>query len=336
MLTLRRFLIFLTLLLLYTKNSSAQEKVTFCAVGDVLFDRGVRTMIEKKGVDYPFEKVAEFINQYDLAFCNLECPISKRGDPLAKICTFRGDSSFVEGLKKSGFNIFCLANNHTLDYGRNALLDTKEILERNGFYTVGAGTNQKEASKGKIIKKKGMTFAFLAYVTMPLEGITYSDSLPGPAQSDIDEIIEEIRNIRETVDFIIISFHWGTEFAQFPSDIQKEYAHQVINNGADLVIGHHPHVIQSIEKYEGKFIIYSLGNFVFDQHKVVRRESIIFGCTFENKRIVFSYIVPVLLEKFRPDFATDKDYERIMKKIETISKGYKVKFTENEGILFLE
>lgn len=172
-----------------------------------MLDRGVRVIIEKKGVNYPFENTAYFIKSHDLAFCNLECPISERGDPLGKIYTFRAEPQFVEGLKKSGFNIICLANNHTLDYGRNAFVDTKEILERNGFYTTGAGKDQKEASRATIIEKKGMTFAFLACVTMPLEGIAYSEDLPGPNQTDIDGMIEEIKSIRKTVDFIIVSFH---------------------------------------------------------------------------------------------------------------------------------
>lgn len=309
-----------------------------------MLDRGIRTMIKKRGVDYPFQKTAEFINSHDLAFCNLECVISKRGDPIGKIYTFRGDPSFVEGLKRSGFNIFCLANNHTLDYGREALVDTKEILERTGFYTIGAGKSQFEASMGKAIKIKGTSLVFLAYVTMPLEGITYSEDLPGPAQSDIDGIIQEIRRVKKTADFIIVSFHWGAEFSPFPSDKQKEYAHRAIDNGADLVIGHHPHVIQSIEKYKGKYIIYSLGNFVFDQHKLVGRESIIFGCTFENGRIVSPYIVPILINKFQPllsegfqpDFAVGEDFYQIVDRVKALSKGYKVNFKEDGKIVFLE
>ncbi len=335
-----KVLIFLTfsLLLSYPEKSLTEEKVTFCAVGDVLLDRGIRIMIEKNGVDYPFEKIADFINSYDLAFCNLECPISKRGTPLDKIYTFRGDSSFVEGLKKSGFNIFCLANNHILDYGRNAFLDTKEILERNGFHTIGAGKNQKEASIGKITKIKGMRFVFLAYVTMPLEGIIYSENLPGPAQTNIDGIIQEIKKVRKTADFVIVSFHWGIEFSPFPSDKQKEYAHRAIDNGADLVIGHHPHVIQSIENYNGRVIIYSLGNFVFDQHKLMRRESIIFGCTFENGKIASPYIVPILLKNFQPDFAKGKDFKRIANRVKALSKRYRANFKvkEDAEILFLE
>jgi len=301
----------LLLSLIHPDRSLAEGKVSFCAVGDILLDRGVRKMIEKNGVDYPFERTAKYIHSHDLAFCNLECPISDKGSPVSKIYTFRGDRAFVEGLKRSGFNIFCLANNHTLDYGREALLETKEILQENGFYTVGVGKNQIEASKGRIIEIKGVTFAFLAYVTMPLEGIAYTEDLPVPAQADIEEILQEIRRMRGLVDFVIASFHWGVESSPFPSEKQKEYAHLAIDNGADLVIGHHPHVIQGIERYKGKFIIYSLGNFIFDQKNREGRETFIFGCSFGGKKILSPYVIPVMIEECQPRLAFGRDYKRI-------------------------
>jgi len=249
---------------------------------------------------------------------------------------FRGDTSFIEGLRISGFNVFCLANNHTLDYGRDALLDTKDILEKNGFHTVGCGRNQREASRAMIIRKKGMSFAFLSYVTMPLEGIVYSENLPGPAQADIEEIIQEIERVRKTADFIIVSFHWGTEFSPYPSGKQREYAHRSIDSGADLVLGHHPHVIQIIEKYEGKFIIYSLGNFVFDQNRLDGRESIIFGCKFYHKKIDSTCVVPILIERCQPDFAEDDDFRQIVNKIKLLSDGYDVSFREDGKRLYME
>jgi poly-gamma-glutamate synthesis protein (capsule biosynthesis protein) len=322
--------------LLLTEPCGSGEKVTFCAVGDVLLDRGVRTMIKQKGIDYPFERTAPFLNSYDLTFCNLECPISKNGAPLSKPYVFRGDPSFVEGLKKSGLKIFSLANNHTLDYGREALLETKEILECNGLHAVGAGNNQSEASNGKIITKKGVNLVFLAFVTIPLEGIVYSEDLPGPAQTDIEGIVGRIRSLRGTSDCMIVSFHWGKEFYPFPSTQQREYAQRAIDHGADLVIGHHPHVIQSIEKYKGKFILYSLGSFVFDQDSRQRRESFIFVCTFAEKKIVSPHLIPIIIEKRQPNFAKGKEFKTIVNRVRSISKGYGVNFEETKTSLFMK
>jgi len=316
--------------------STAQEKVTFCAVGDVMLDRGVRAKIEQNGVDYPFEETAEFFKAHDLAFCNLECAISARGTRLGKAFAFRGDTSFVDGLRKSGLNTFCLANNHTLDYGREAFLDTKDILERNGFHVVGAGKSQKEASKATVVEVNGMTFAFLASVDIPLDGIAYSEGLPGPAQTDIKRIVEEIHRVRKEADFVIVSFHWGAELSPLPSERQKAYAHRVIGEGADLVIGHHTHAIQSIENYKGKFIVYSLGNFVFDSRRPEGKETFVFACLFTDKGVELPSITPVIMRKCRPTLAQDQDSLRILDRVKTLSKRRRVTFRECRGALFLE
>jgi poly-gamma-glutamate capsule biosynthesis protein CapA/YwtB (metallophosphatase superfamily) len=316
--------------------STAQETVTFCAVGDIMLDRGVRSQIEQNGADYPFEETAEFIKAYDLAFCNLECAISARGTRLPKAFAFRGDTSFVDALRRSGLNTFCLANNHTLDYGREALMDTRDVLERNGFHVVGAGKNQEEASRATVVKAKGRTFAFLASVAMPLDGIAYSEDLPGPAQTEILRIAEEIRRVRKEADFVIASFHWGDELSPLPSEKQKEYAHRVIDEGADLVIGHHTHAIQSIENYKGKFIVYSLGNFVFDSRRPEEKETFVFTCSFGDKGVELPSITPVVIRKCRPALAEGQDSLRILDRVRTLSKRRRVTFREWRGTLFLE
>ena len=315
---------------------AAREIVTFCAAGDVMLDRGIRAKIEQNGVNYPFEETAEFIKTCDLAFCNLECAISPRGNRLWKKYVFRGDTSFVEGLRRSGFNTFCLANNHTLDYGRDAFLDTKEALERNGLYVVGAGRNQTEALSAKVVRIKGMTFAFLASLDMPLDGIAYSENLPGPAQTDLRRITEEIHRVRKRVDFVIVSFHWGAELYPFPSERQRECAHRVIDEGADLVIGHHTHAIQSIENYRGKFIFYSLGNFVFDSRSPEVKESLIFTTEFTDRGVEYPSVIPVVLKGCRPILAEGQDSVRVLNRIRTLSERRGVTFRERRGILFLE
>ena len=180
------FLITILLPIVLHGGQSLEESVRFCAVGHVLLDRGIRTRIQRHGTHYPFEKTAGLINSYDLAFCNLEGALSNQGSQVEKMYAFRGDSAFVDGLTFSGFNIYSLANNHTLDYGREAFLDTKHILQENGFSTVGAGRNQDEAFKAVILHVKDITLAFMASVIFPFEGITYAKELPGPALTDID------------------------------------------------------------------------------------------------------------------------------------------------------
>jgi poly-gamma-glutamate synthesis protein (capsule biosynthesis protein) len=328
-------LIKLNLLFFLLLQNPAEARVSFCAVGDILLDRGIRTTIEKNGVDYPFEQVSEFINGFDLAFCNLECPISARGASTGKIYCFRADTNFFTGVDNAGFNIFSLANNHTIDWGRNAFMDTKEIIEKRKLYAVGAGKNQEEARGPTIVRMNGLTFAFFAYVGMPLEGIVWAEDKPGPAQATIEEICKEIFTIREGVDFVVVSLHWGIEYQHTPMINQVQWGRKIIDAGADLIIGHHPHVLQSIEIYRNRFILYSLGNFVFDQHKLYQRQTGIFSCIFKKGRIDSVSFYPVLLENFRPGLVKDSAFEFIKEKIEAISSQYNTKFLAGDEQIFL-
>lgn len=328
-------------LIAFSFSLRAEEGVRFCAVGDVLLDRGLKKVLENNSPGYIFEETSDFIKSHDLALCNLECVISTKGIPIPKQYTFRADTSVLNGLKASGFNIYSLANNHTIDFGRDALIEMKELLEENNFYTVGAGENQTEALKPLIVRIKDISIAIFANLNFPLESYVYLEDLAGPCQASIEELTEEIKEIKEKVDFIIVSFHWGREFDPYPTNIQIENAHKTIEAGADLIIGHHPHVIQSIEKYNDKFIIYSLGNFVFDQQKTERRETFIFSCEFSKTGIKRCCLIPVTIEKYdyekkcgyRPVFPSGEISNSIFRKVETLSKNQGANFyIENDKI----
>jgi poly-gamma-glutamate synthesis protein (capsule biosynthesis protein) len=313
----------------------SEARVSFCAVGDVLLDRGVRKKITAHGIDYPFEFVSSFVNGFDLAFCNLECPVSYRGVSTGKVYCFRADTGFFAGVKNAGFNVFSLANNHTIDWGKTACMDTKDIIEKNCLHAVGVGKNQTEARTPVIIHKNGLVFAFFAYVGTPLEGIIWAKSKPGPAQASIEEIVCDVKSVRPFVDYVIVSIHWGIEYTHTPMKRQILGAHEIIDAGADLIIGHHPHVLQSIELYKDRFILYSLGNFVFDQHKQYQRESAIFSCIFQKGSIDSLAVHPVYLENFRPQLVKDSAYARIAEKIKRYSRGYNTTFFRFDSTMFL-
>lgn len=312
--------------------------VSFCAVGDILLDRGCRTMINRRGTGYPFECVNSFIRMHDIRFANLECPISSRGRPIAKGITFRADSAFVEVITQPGFTILSLANNHALDYGPDALLDTQRILRRNGFAIIGAGRDGADAARPVILERSGLKIAFLAYVTIPQAGLPYRADFPCTAFPDTAALGRELARLRSAMDCIVVSFHWGTEYVSRPSEEQIALAHFAVDHGADLILGHHPHVLQSIEKYRGKFIVYSLGNFVFDQHEPLQRESMIFGCFFTHNGVETPYILPVELpyRTFRPVIPGCGEGMWIAGRIEAISRGFGVSFRDGDRLLFLE
>jgi poly-gamma-glutamate synthesis protein (capsule biosynthesis protein) len=148
----------------------------------------------------------------------------------------------------------------------------------------------------------------------------------------------ELARLRPETDIIIVSFHWGTEYVPRPGEEQVALAHFCIDHGADLILGHHPHVLQSIEKYRGKFILYSLGNFVFDQHRPLQRESMIFGCLFTEKGVESPYIYPIELPPgaFRPAFPDCPAAIRIGNRLQQISKGYGATFREGDVAIYPE
>lgn len=242
-------------------------------VGDVMLSRVIGQKMETKNdFTFPFLNVAEELEKYDIAFGNLETPISERGVNQGSIYSFRSNPKVIEGLLFAGFDIVSLANNHIWDWGPEALEDTIKHLEAAKILTVGAGRNEKEANKPIIIKKNGTTFAFLAFTNLMPEGLEAKDDHPGLSHKNIEHIVNTIKNTKEKADIVIVSFHWGEEYMPNANDAQRALAHQMIEAGADLVIGHHPHVVQEVERYvpenserEG-WIAYSLGNFIFDQN----------------------------------------------------------------------
>ncbi|MEO0225618.1 MAG: CapA family protein [candidate division WOR-3 bacterium] len=303
-------------------------------VGDILLARGINRKMIQSGVDYPFKGITDFITDFDLAFCNLECPISVRGKKVEKPYCFRADTVSFYGLKNAGFNIFSLANNHTLDWGEEALLDTRDIIEQNGLYAVGAGKDQTRAIKPVVINRNGLKIAFLASIGIPFPKITRKNR-PGPAQAELEDIMVEVNRIRDSVDFVVLSLHWGNEYQSEPTREQIKWAHKLIDQGVDMIIGHHPHCLQSIEVYKGRIILYSLGNFIFDQRKLYQRQSGIFSCIFRKGQIDSARFIPVILKNFQPNIAQGEEFKLIEKKIVRISKKYRLQVIAGGETLFL-
>lgn len=233
-------LLLFVLLVAHPWTAWTGEPVTFCAAGDIMLARGCGTMIRRHGMDYPFAEVNSFIGLHDIACANLESPLSSRGRAVANPITFRADSSLVEVLKRSGFGVFSLANNHILDYGPIALLDTRRMLHEHGFSSVGAGKTSQEAHEPLIIEKRGTRAAFLAYVDVYGFGPIKAQDRPVPAFLDSAGVRKDILRARPLADIVLVSVHWGTEYVDRPTERQTAFAHLMIDAGADIVLGHHP------------------------------------------------------------------------------------------------
>lgn len=240
---------------------------TMLFVGDIMLSRGINQVMERRGDwNYPFIYVADFLRSADLVFGNLEGPISDKGYDTGGLYSFRANPLSIQGLLFAGFDILSVANNHMFDYSSEALIDTFRNLEKNNISYVGAGDDFERAHKTIIKNVNGINIGFLAYTNLLSSYVGSSDHKPNMAYPDKDQILLDIKNTKDIVDFVVLSFHWGDEYETKSNSYQQDLAYFVIDNGADLVIGHHPHVVQEVEKYKEGYIAYSLGNFIFDQN----------------------------------------------------------------------
>jgi len=248
-----------------------RKEVTIILVGDIMLNRGVKYMIDEYGdgdYKFPFLKIADYLKTADTIFGNLESPISDKGTRIGSIYSFRAEPEVIEGLTFAGFDLMSLANNHAFDYGRTALEDCLNKLSNTGINYVGAGFSENEAYSPILKEIKDTKIAFLAYTNLGPETWQASGENSGIAwisENYFEKIKEDIKSAKEKSDILIVSLHAGEEYQKEPTQLQVDFAKMAIDSGADLVVGHHPHVIQPIEKYEEGYIVYSLGNFVFDQ-----------------------------------------------------------------------
>ncbi len=238
-------------------------------VGDMMFDRSIRRVIERTGDPLaPFALIAERLRAADLAIGNLEGPISDRGTRQGSIYSFRfPPAETIAALKSAGFDVVSLANNHIWDYGRVGARDTMQQLRDAGIKYMGFGETHDEAN-APVIQRIGSTMVALLGYTEFYGKTLWADDRLGVSEFDPDVIVERIAEIKrsKTADIVVVSLHWGVEYKTQSNAAQQKIARKLIDAGADLIIGHHPHVPQEIEYYNGRAIVYSLGNFVFDQN----------------------------------------------------------------------
>ncbi len=256
---------------LAVQSQTASSTVTFLAVGDIMLSRNVAASIKKSGDPLlPFSRLADVLNPptggADFSFGNLESPFSGSDYFNASgSMVFNAPKDNIKGLRENKFKVLNLANNHALDQGKKGLDYTIKYLEENNIGHFGAGDNLDQAWQPAIIEQNGIKICFLgtSYASMNDGGKTKNDYVA--RIEDVDYLDSAIKTAKTECDFTVVTMHAGVEYTRTPNQAQKDFAHTAIDAGADMVIGSHPHWIQTMEKYNGKYIFYSLGNFIFDQ-----------------------------------------------------------------------
>jgi poly-gamma-glutamate capsule biosynthesis protein CapA/YwtB (metallophosphatase superfamily) len=319
-----------------------QGAVSVVGVGDMMMGSRAQPVIEVRGSDYPFEALSSLILSADAAVGNLEAPFTASGTPFEKTFTFRVPCRYALGLKNAGFDVLTLANNHILDFGPSGLFSTLDILDSLEIAHCGAGQDRDEAEGAVVIRKAGWSIAFLAFSLTYPEEFWAGPASPGTAFYSAGRAKERIEYIRDSTDLIVVSFHWGKELNKDPEPYQRETAHAVIDWGADLVLGHHPHSLQGLELYKGRLIAYSLGNFVFGAYSQSVRESVVLEARFDRQGLLYARIVPISVYNdsvaFRPIPLEGQDRLRILDSlnVHSVALNGGKKILDASGILLPE
>ncbi len=285
-------------------NSSLSAETVLLAGGDILFTPNLKPFIKKKGYDYPFLAIGNYLKSADIIFANLEVPLTDRGTPMPdKGYTYRARPIWAKVLASNGFNLLALANNHLLDYGNEGLTDTINLLRKEGIKFCGAGENIRQARQAARLEVNGIKIACLAYsLTFP-EEFYATENRPGTAFAYEEFLKEDIPAARASADILIVSFHWGGELRQIPKPYQRKLARKVVDLGADIVLGHHPHILQGIEVYRGKLIAYSLGNLAFSTYSKRVKKSMLIRCRLgKNHTVKQVEIIPLSVDNFKVHF----------------------------------
>jgi poly-gamma-glutamate capsule biosynthesis protein CapA/YwtB (metallophosphatase superfamily) len=257
----------LFLLLLIPLLGYAEEGVVrLAAVGDVMLGRTVEARLAAHGGSWAWEALQPELRQAELRFCNLECAITQTGTPIPKRYSFRASPTIAtDVLQSGGFNLVALANNHTYDYGRLGLTNTIAALDAMHVAYAGVGKGRAGAIAPRVITCNGLKIAMVAYTWWPPEGYVPSENGAAVAMLDEATFATELKTAQQGADLLIVSLHWGKEYSAGYASTQQRTAHLAIDAGADLILGHHPHIVQPVEVYKERPILYSLGNCLFDR-----------------------------------------------------------------------
>jgi len=295
------------------------------AVGDIMLGdhpvcmgHGVRSSAEKFGLNYIFQNIREQLSNCDLLFGNLESVLSDIGMVPGKLesMEIRGKREFASILSSIGFNVLSFANNHALQHGLAAFNDTVNALSKNRIECI--GLNNGEESNVFNFDKGDVRLSIVGFSLRPEKFLKENQPYARGYES---KICSQVSRLKASGRLVVVSLHWGEEYINYPSIEQIMIGRKIIDSGACLILGHHPHVLQGVELYKGALIVYSLGNFIFDKWQKNPRETMLLSCRIDKKGLQSHSILPIFINKrYQPTIANSNHSVRIKKKIEQYSQ----------------
>lgn len=292
-----------------------------------------------RAMSYPFEDVSHIFGGADLAFVNLETSVSDKGESEKKEgYGFRTEPKYLEVYTSAGIDIVSCANNHVRDFGMDALSDTFSNLTSYGLDYIGAGENLSEAEKLVTYEINGITVGFTGLNMINMNPTWYADEEKAGINcvdfGASERYLSLINEYDKKCDVLFVSVHWGIEYTNSITEEQEAFAHLLCDNGADIILGHHSHVLQPIERYNNSMIFYSLGNFLFYKMDDNAGKTAIFEIEIDENGFLSGKLSPVFISNCKSNLldADDEMYSEIIGLCRDISAPYGVNITENGGI----
>ena len=316
----------------FVKEAASEDCVTIAFAGDILFDPNYAIMgsLMQRGGEISAGIAPELIEEMrnaDIMMINNEFPYSDRGEPTPeKAFTFRAKPSSVSYLHDMGVDIVSLANNHAYDYGEEALLDTLQVLKGGGIHYVGAGVDIDEAARPFYYVVNDMKIAFVS--ATQIERNDNPDTKEATADTpgvfrcwNEEKLLQTVKETKENSDFVIVYIHWGTENEEEIDWAQDKQAKELVDAGADLIVGDHPHILQEVDIIEGVPVFYSLGNFWFNSRTM---DTGLLKVTISEKKLQSCQFIPCLQENCKTVQLTGEEKERVLDIMRTMSENVSI------------
>lgn len=326
-------------------SSRSPRNFSVLFLGDILLARHAETMIRIHGNSHPFSSVRDALSEHTFCVANLETPVTSRGHVLVpgKPFIFRIDKVIAESISALEPSCLILGNNHIMDYGIEGMEDTIEWIDSKGWKHCGAGDNLELSRKPAVLRYGDVRIVLLSYNERPPAQFYASVNAPGTAPLDPDIIRKDILTYKQPGTVVIINPHWGIEFTNRPTNAQRKLAHDIIDMGADAIIGQHPHCPQSAELYHGKIIFYSLGNFLAGFSHSLLKDNIAVALHINGEaEILNAEIIPVNGKfgetGYTVSVLSGRRADDILMHVDYLSKNYGVKLIRehNRAIIDLK